>query len=126
MKKIRIMRFAAIILLVLSAYFGLTNGLEEIRATDTNLKKSVGVTQVGYALVALGTLLSLWFRPAWAVRLAAGWAVLVTLTAVLAALAWPATLTSALAAAGFTAAVGVLLVLLVHQGVTHEQAEPKS
>jgi hypothetical protein len=84
------------------------------------------VTQVGYAIVALGTLLALWFRPAWAVRLAAGWAVLVTLTAVLAALAWPATLTSALAAAGFTAAVGVLLVLLIHQGVTHEQAEPKS
>ncbi|MGH7460304.1 MAG: hypothetical protein ACRERX_21610 [Pseudomonas sp.] len=121
MKKFRIMRFAALILLVLSAYFGLTNGLNEIRDNPTTLKKSVGVTQVAYAIVALGTLAALWFRPAWAVRLAIAWAALVTATAILAALAWPSTLGSALAAAGFTAVLGAALVLLIRQGVEHGQ-----
>src|SRR5262245_31102203 len=81
MTMIRIGRMVVLTILVLSAYWGFTNGPAEV-ARGTTLQRLVGAGQIAYAVAALLGVLALWFKPRWAVHLSGLWAILVTLTTV--------------------------------------------
>jgi hypothetical protein len=124
MNRMRIIRLIGITLLALSAYWGFTNGPREIRTTASVLQKAVGVGQILYALAAVLGLLALWFRPGWAVRAAIVWALILTVTVVVATIAWSAPLRGALAASGVAAAVAAFAVWLIRAGVQQEPDQP--
>jgi hypothetical protein len=112
---IRIGRLVALVILALSAYWGLTNGPRLIATTATIAQRSVGVSQMLYGLCGLLAMLSMWFRPRWAKRVAVAWAIFVTLTALLAALAWPARFSSAALVVAVFAGLGWIVVWLIDQ-----------
>ncbi|MGH7471457.1 MAG: hypothetical protein ACRENP_26195 [Longimicrobiales bacterium] len=112
---LRIGRLVVLTLLALSAYWGFTQGPREIATTATFAQKAVGIGQIVYALCGLLAILCLWFRPRWAKPVAVVWAAAVTLTAVLAALAWPASLGTAAVAVAIFAGLGWMVVWLIDQ-----------
>jgi hypothetical protein len=117
MTMIRIGRLLVLTLFVFGFYWGVTNGLREIAAGTTLLQKLVGVCQIAYGVTGLAATLALWFRPRWAVLAGALWAVLVTLTALLAALAWGADLKSAALGAFIAGGIGWLVVWIIRQSM---------
>ncbi|MGH8434987.1 MAG: hypothetical protein ACRERX_11000 [Pseudomonas sp.] len=115
MTTIRIGRLVAITVFVLSAWWGFTNGPVEVDRGASALQKAVGIGQIAYGITALFAIAALWFRPRLADRVAALWAVLVTVTSLNAAIAWRADLRSTLLALFAFAGTGWIVVWLVRQ-----------
>jgi hypothetical protein len=122
MTMIRIGRLLVLALFVFGLYWGVTNGPREIAAGSTLLQKLVGVFQIAYGVTGLAAILALWFRPRWAVLVAAVWATLFTLTALLAAMAWGADLKSAALGAFITAGIGWLVVWIIRQSMPSDES----
>ena len=91
-----------IVVLLASVYFGLSNA-KDILNTITVWQRLVGITATAYAITAVVALYALWRRRHWLARCLEVWAVLIVLTAALAAAVygqtlWPTLLVTLVAA----------------------------
>ena len=100
-----------VLLLLATAYLGLTGGFALVREAHTGAQKLATSTELLYGLTALLTLVAMASRHRWTLPVLIVWAAAMTATSGLAPVVWGNT--SALVGAESAAAVGVILVLIL-------------
>ena len=100
-----------VLLLLATAYLGLTGGFALVREAHTGAQKLATGTELLYGLTALLTLVAMASRHRWTLPVLIVWAAAMTATSGLAPVVWGNT--SVMVGAESGAAVGVILVLIL-------------
>ncbi|HTT69301.1 MAG TPA: hypothetical protein VMF70_14850 [Gemmatimonadales bacterium] len=100
-----------VLLLLVTAYLGLTGGLPLLREAHTAGQWAATATEIGYGVVAVLVLVAWASRHPWHGRLLLVWALALTVTGALAPVVWARTSLATGAVSG--AGVGAVLALLL-------------